>query len=173
MLRELDEHGIGDRSLREIAAAVGTSHRMLIHHFGSREGLLVAIVEAVEAGERRAATAIDPAAIDDFAAVFRASWAHFSEPAMAGRERLFYECYGRALAGEVPYVRLLPGAVDSWVEGLASLLRRRGTPAARARASARLYLAVIRGLLLDLLATDDRRGTTAALELFLETHRPG
>ena len=28
VLRELDEHGIGDRSLREMAAAVGTIHRM-------------------------------------------------------------------------------------------------------------------------------------------------
>ncbi|WP_165604800.1 universal stress protein, partial [Mycobacterium intracellulare] len=27
----------------------GTSHRMLLHHFGSREGMLVAIVEEVRA----------------------------------------------------------------------------------------------------------------------------
>ena len=40
--------GIGDRSLREIAEAVGTSHRMLLHHFGSRDELLLAIVEEVE-----------------------------------------------------------------------------------------------------------------------------
>jgi AcrR family transcriptional regulator len=31
-------NGIAGRSLREIAAGVGTSHRMLLHHFGSREG---------------------------------------------------------------------------------------------------------------------------------------
>ena len=40
--------GIGDRSLREIAEAVGTSHRMLLHHFGSRDELLLAIVDEVE-----------------------------------------------------------------------------------------------------------------------------
>ena len=28
--------GIADRSLRGIAEAAGTSHRMLIHHYGSR-----------------------------------------------------------------------------------------------------------------------------------------
>ena len=44
--------GIGDRSLRDIAAAVGTSHRMLIHHFGSREGLLTEVVRTVEANQR-------------------------------------------------------------------------------------------------------------------------
>ncbi len=40
--------GIGDRSLRDIAAAVGTSHRLLLHHLGSRDELLLAIVEQVE-----------------------------------------------------------------------------------------------------------------------------
>jgi AcrR family transcriptional regulator len=40
--------GIGTRSLRDLAAAAGTSHRMLLHHFGSREELLVAVVEEVE-----------------------------------------------------------------------------------------------------------------------------
>ena len=30
--------GIADKSLRAIAAAARTSHRMLIHHFGSRAG---------------------------------------------------------------------------------------------------------------------------------------
>src|SRR5262245_580040 len=49
---EVARGGIGDRSLREIGAAVGTSHRMLIHHFGSREGLLTEVVRKVEADQR-------------------------------------------------------------------------------------------------------------------------
>src|ERR1700751_2424039 len=44
--------GISDKSLRAIADAAGTSHRMLIHHFGSRDGLLVAVIKAVEAQQR-------------------------------------------------------------------------------------------------------------------------
>ena len=44
--------GIADKSLRAIAEAAGTSHRMLIHHFGSREGLLVEVSKAVEARQR-------------------------------------------------------------------------------------------------------------------------
>ena len=44
--------GIADLSLRELAAAIGTSHRMLLYHFGSREGLLLAIAGAVEETER-------------------------------------------------------------------------------------------------------------------------
>ena len=33
------EHGLAELSLRKLAAAIGTSHRMLIYHFGSKEGL--------------------------------------------------------------------------------------------------------------------------------------
>ena len=51
------QHGIGDTSLRGIAEAVGTSHRMLIYHFGSREGLLVEVTRAVEAQQRSVMTA--------------------------------------------------------------------------------------------------------------------
>ena len=39
--------GISGRSLREIARGAGTSPRMLLYHFGSREGLLAAIVAAI------------------------------------------------------------------------------------------------------------------------------
>ena len=48
------EHGVGDTSLRTLAAGIGTSHRMLNYHFGSREGLLGAVVEAVEQAEHAA-----------------------------------------------------------------------------------------------------------------------
>jgi AcrR family transcriptional regulator len=167
VIEELDAHGLRDRSLRDIAEAVGTSHRMLIHHFGSREGLLVAIVEAVEAGERARAAQVAEVDPTDFDAAFRAAWRHFAQPRQAGRERLFYECYARALQGEQPFARLLPEAVTTWVDMIAAGERARGTAAPLARARARLYLALIRGLLLDLLATGDRRGTAAALDAFL------
>src|SRR5438105_12109833 len=45
-------HGISALSLRELASAIGTSHRMLIYHFGSKEGLLIAIVHEVERRQR-------------------------------------------------------------------------------------------------------------------------
>ena len=44
--------GLADQSLRRIAEATGTSHRMLLYHFGSREGLMLAVVRAVEARTR-------------------------------------------------------------------------------------------------------------------------
>src|SRR3989442_877694 len=49
----LARNGIADLSLRGLAPPLGTSHRMLLYHFGSREGLLVGVVRAVEARERK------------------------------------------------------------------------------------------------------------------------
>ena len=46
------KNGIGDASLRNIATSIGTSHRMLIYHFGSREGLLAEVVRTVEHQQR-------------------------------------------------------------------------------------------------------------------------
>jgi AcrR family transcriptional regulator len=167
VVAELDRGGLGERSLRDIAAATGTSHRMLIHHFGSREGLLVAVVEAVEQGERAAAVErYSPADIDP-AEELRRTWRRLSEPSLAGRERLFFECYARALQGEEPFARLLPGAVEDWIAALSATDVARGVPVREARARSRFVLALVRGLLLDVLATGDRAGAADAIEAFL------
>src|SRR6201985_2609254 len=50
--------GISDKSLRAIAEAAGASHRMLIHHFGSPEGLLVEVIREVVAQQRAAMLAL-------------------------------------------------------------------------------------------------------------------
>src|SRR3954451_5963943 len=81
--------GIGGRSLRDLAAAAGTSHRMLIHHFGSRDELLVAIVQEVE---RRQLTMLDDLP-DDPAGAMAAMWDDVRRPEMWPFERLFFECY--------------------------------------------------------------------------------
>ena len=38
------EHGLNSASLRPLAAAAGTSDRMLIYHFGSKDGLIAALL---------------------------------------------------------------------------------------------------------------------------------
>jgi AcrR family transcriptional regulator len=161
-------HGVSDLSLRELAQAIGTSHRMLHYHFGSREGLLVAIVEANEAEQRATvADALDGAdttAID----VMRRVWNRLADPEMWPSERLFFELYGQALQGRPGTTALLDGIVTSWIEPGSDVLRRQGLAPADARAASRLSVAVVRGLLLDLLATGDRVGVDAAVDYFLD-----
>jgi AcrR family transcriptional regulator len=159
--------GVGSLSLRGLAAALGTSHRMLIYHFGSREGLLIEVIRAVE-DQQRAALAdmpLDPEASP--ADSMRAMWRGVADPSLWPNERLFFEVYVQALQGS-PHARpLLDGIVDSWVDPLAAIAVARGQPEAEARAEARLGVAVVRGLLLDLLATGDRAGVDAAMERFI------
>jgi AcrR family transcriptional regulator len=150
--------GIGGRSLRDLAAAVGTSHRMLLHHFGTREELLLAIVVEVE--RRQAATLADLP--DDPAAAFASMWADLRRPELRPFERLFFECYSRAAQGEAPFDRLLPGAVDGWLVDVEARAGGTADPA-----MVRLGLAVTRGLLLDLVATGDEAGVDAAAAAFV------
>ena len=164
------EHGVGDLSLRRLAAAIGTSHRMLIYHFGSKEGVFIAVIRAVEEQQRRtlAAFELDPALSP--AEVMRRMWKHLADPALWPNERLFFELYGQALQGRPYSEDLLEGIVERWVEPAAELSIARGVPAELARAHARLGVAIVRGLLLDLLATGDVAGVDAAMDAFIELY---
>lgn len=158
--------GIGDLSLRELAAAIGTSHRMLLYHFGSREGLLVAVAGAVEEAER--ARFLSGGVTPEDA---RQIWERLSDPALAPAERLFFELYVQALLGHLGDDRFARSAVEGWIAPIAAALAQAGDDQANARADARLGLAVVRGLLLDLLATGDRAGVTEAYERFLRLYQ--
>jgi AcrR family transcriptional regulator len=140
---------------------------MLIYHFGSRDGLLLAIVRNVEEQQRAAMAelAADPDA--SVADLSRRMWERVADPRLHPHERLFFELYGRALQGDPGAAPMLTWVVPAWLDQLTALLVDRGLPADEARATARLGLAAVRGLLLDLLATGDRAGADEAVELFI------
>jgi AcrR family transcriptional regulator len=163
----LAEHGLIDVSLRELAAAIGTSHRMLIYHFGSKNGLFVEIVRVVEGRQREVMSELRVDSDKSLSAIARQFWRRLSDPALAPHERLFFEMYGQALQGRPYAAPLLDGIVDAWLDPLTDMLRAVGLPEGSARAEARLGIAVTRGLLLDLLATGDTEGVTEAFERHL------
>jgi AcrR family transcriptional regulator len=154
--------GIGDLSLRQLAAAIGTSHRMLIYHFGSREGLLVAVSQEVETRER--AALLEAGASGDGA---RRLWERLRNPALWPQERLFFELYVLALRGRPGTEGFLDGIVESWAAPVAEALVAVGIDPASARIDARLGVAVVRGLLLDLLATGEHEEVDLAYERFV------
>ena len=163
LFEEFARGGIGDRSLRDVAAAVGTSHRMLLHHFGSRDALLIAVVEEAE----RRQMALVPELPMDPADGFAAMWADLRRPELRHLERLFFECYARAAQGEKPFTRMVPGAVDGWLQEVEAAT----AGVAYDSAMARLGLAITRGLLLDLVATEDEAGVDAAAQAFIQLLR--
>jgi AcrR family transcriptional regulator len=158
--------GLADQSLRRIAEAIGSSHRMLLYHFGSKEGLLLEVVRRVEARTQDQLAAVGEAAGGRTDALVRAVWDYVADPGLADFERLFFALYARALQGDASAQPLLQDDIEHWLGVNAELSEPLGIPAATARAHARLGLAVVRGLLLDLLATGDRAGVDDALEAF-------
>ena len=116
-IAHVESHGVGDLRLRELAAAIGTSHRMLIYHFGSKEGLVVALVHAVEAAQRAFLTQLfaDPSV--EPAEAVRTMWRRLADPGLHPQERLFFEMYGQALQGRPGTAGFLDG-IDGGEHGI-------------------------------------------------------
>lgn len=161
----LTRNGFSQLSLRQIAAGAGTSHRMLIYHFGSREGLLAAVVERVEA-EQRAALAALASQIADPIELGRRFWQRLADPSLAGAERLFFEIYAHALYSREWTDSFRAAVIAAWTGPIEELFVHYGFSRREARVRSRLGIAAIRGLLLDLLLTGDRSLLDEAAYLF-------
>ncbi|MEJ7797581.1 MAG: TetR/AcrR family transcriptional regulator [Solirubrobacteraceae bacterium] len=170
LITHLGEHGLRDMSLRGLASAAGTSHRMLSYHFGSRDGLLVALTQEVE---RRQLTALADLRSEPDASPTDVMWSMYrrlTDPALWPLERLFFELYTRALQAEPAGRGFSQDAVEGWIAPLAPLFERLGFRDADAIAEARLAIGVCRGLLLDLLATGDRTAVDAAMSRYMDRY---
>ncbi|MGH6646839.1 TetR/AcrR family transcriptional regulator [Aquabacterium sp.] len=158
------QHGYQDVSLRAMAEQLGTSHRMLIYYFGSADGFWQALLARL----RR--TQIDKLAqksLQKQMPSIEEVWADLTSPPRLPLFRLMFQIYGKALGEPDRHQVFLRQVVGQWLESLTqSLIAQHELPPAQARAQARLRLAVMRGLLLDLLTTGDLKGTTQALRLF-------
>jgi AcrR family transcriptional regulator len=159
------EHGIGDASLRQIASGVGSSHRMLIYHFGSREGLLEAVVAALERAERDVLQQV--LAADGRPGRVRAweFWTHVAD-VVDFYGPLFFELAARAMREDGEDAPLRGPNVEMWVRALADMWQQTGMPRSQARVHARLNLAVARGLLHDFLLTRDRKAVDQAMAMY-------
>jgi len=150
-------HGLSDVSLRPLAAAVGSSPRVLLYFFGSKAEL----VREVHRHARREQLAVLDEALaghDSSAATLRALWQWLTDPAHHNVERFFFEGYARSLHdADGPWRGFGESSVREWLPRLGDVLDGDAT----------LVLAAVRGLLLDLLATGERARVDAAFEALL------
>lgn len=158
--------GIGHNSFRQIAAALGTSHRMLTYHFGSREGLLSAVVEVLEQNERDLLATLLAAGETDPRILAWRYWTHVADVAHRYGP-LFFELSSHAMRSDDVEAPLRSGNHRLWVQALTRMWSGGGGlgPAAAGR-QARLNLAVARGLLHDYLLTGDRLAVDRAMARF-------
>jgi AcrR family transcriptional regulator len=153
-LEHFGRHGVGDTSLRGMAEALGTSHRMLIYHFGSREGLLVEVTRAVEARQREAMLATYDADLPPLEAAAK-YWQETVEATLR-HGPLFFELAAHAMQGKEHAAALREELITAWLPSVTELCRAIGLPEAQAETHARLALGAARGLLLDLLVSGQR-----------------
>lgn len=161
------EHGVTNQSLRGLAAAIGTSHRMLIYHFGSREGLLADVVAEIEAQQRDALGALARTDEPDVRETVLRFWSHVSNEARRYGP-IFFELAAHAMQGHTHAAQLRTTLVEPWLEPLTRLLVEAGIDPHEARVRARLGLGTARGLLHDALVTGDFETADAAMTAFTD-----
>ncbi|MCX0275393.1 TetR/AcrR family transcriptional regulator [Nocardia zapadnayensis] len=167
------EQGVGDTSLRTIAEGLGTSHRMLHYHFGPREGLLTAVVTATWGRQHWALAELLESPIDPYTAAY-ALWDRMADQA-ARLGPLFFEVAAAAMQGK-PWAAPLGQWITEWTTVLEALFARAGHSPDQAMLSARMTLAMARGLLFELALAkgEGRAAADTAIHTFLESTRaPG
>jgi AcrR family transcriptional regulator len=159
------EHGLADMSLRPLAAAAGTSPRVLLFLFGSKDGLVRALLRRARADELAALDLSDSGATG-LAEVVDRVWDWLSAREHRALLTLWAEAYARSLVEPSgPWADFARTTVEDWLDVLARAQPPRERRTVRGRAERTLALAVLRGAALDLLATGDVRRTTDAVRL--------
>lgn len=168
------QHGFAAVSLRPMAKELKTNARMLVYHFGSREGLMREILTGLREREnvvihRWFQKKKTPPSLTEFVLWY---WKRLSVPAARTAALLIFELYALALRDPKSYPGVLTDPIAYW-RGLAANTRVRK----KIDAEATLLLAATRGLLLDVTATGDRVRVNKAVRLLADCmskkHAPG
>lgn len=160
-------YGVGDTSLRSLAAGIGTSHRMLIYHFGSREGLLAAVVDVMARQQLEEVGAYLRADDDaDPVEVAWSTWNRLADDASVFAPLLF-ELSAHAMVGH-EWAGQLRDLVEQGVHRLALYFEKLGNPPERALVLARTAMALSRGAIFDLALTGDRQAADDVIRGFFD-----
>jgi AcrR family transcriptional regulator len=163
------QHGLTSLSLRPLAQAIGSSPRVLLFLFGSKEGLVQALLARARVAQLQILDQMPPTgSADDFASVVHAIWRWLADRQHRPMLALWLQTYAQSLVEpNGPSADFARSTVDDWLDLLAA---RQPAPLRRSRTGTTeraLALAVLRGALLDLLATGDEERATAIVEAHL------
>jgi AcrR family transcriptional regulator len=170
------QYGFSDLSLRTLASSAGTSHRMLIYHFGNREKLLQAILENFRYRQlvsfaddlSKIRSAVD---LKEFEKIIPKIWHRLMSDELRSYMIAFYEFYVQCLRTRTQpdSAKFFKAAVDDWLEPITAALYRMGVPPKKSLGIARLIVSSIRGLILDGLAAPDQRPIEQTFDILVES----
>ena len=141
-------HGLIGLTLRPVAAAIGTSDRMLVYHFGSRDALVSAVVAHIGARSVEAVDAL-PGARTVRAGV-NALWAAFQREPLHACLDVYLQAAATGLIGQEPYLSDVRASNAQWTAGLERYFLRCGAAPRRVGRVVTLVDSALYGFHLDL-----------------------
>ncbi|MER5705788.1 TetR/AcrR family transcriptional regulator [Micromonospora sp. NPDC002296] len=157
-------HGLANLAMRPLAEAVGVSHGALLHHFGTKEALLIEVTDVLRQRLADAAGLTDSSgSLADLGSWWRRSTTADRLPVY----RLLFEVYAQATREPERYERFLQQAMHDALGLIQRLVLAEGCPGEQAPMIASMIVAQARGLQLDLLATNDRERVDHAFSVFI------
>lgn len=146
-------HGLIGLSLRPLAAELGTSDRMLIYHFGSKDALVATILDVSNERSTAIIRAMPPSASLRRAVIDL--WSTYTQQQVQRCQRMYVEAAALGLFGREPYASSIRASNTVWIEAVAAHLERSGISVADTTRLATLIDATFNGLFLDRPLDDD------------------
>jgi AcrR family transcriptional regulator len=163
----LNEHGTAELSLRPLAKAVGSSPRVLLYYFGSKEELVMKALARMRERQRVTYERMKSLSYQTPGEACRAIWQQMSAPENERLFRMSLEIFAMALRQPERFAEYLRATIEDWLGFLSVPLAKKGYSEAEARAHATVVLAGFRGFMLDYCASRDRARVDRAVELWL------
>lgn len=167
LIAYLVRRGVADVSLRPMAAAVGTSARLLIFHFRSKERLLLEVLDEMQVRLQRSLSALLEQRRPVRTAPLRLFWDWALQDANFAQLRALYQLHILAAHDQKTYGRFLKRNSANWLESVQAVLK----PSQRSPAFSTLIVAVFDGLFIEVMSTGDRRRTSVAIDEFIAMAR--
>lgn len=143
--RVVAEDGLHQLSFGRVAKAAGTSDRVVVYYFPTKDDLAGAVLAHLGGRLQAALADAVPEEVADHRALVAAAWPVLSRPVHAADFRVYVEALGLAAAGAAPYAALAPVLLEGWLGWLGGRL---AVPAARRRDEALAAVTLLDGLLL-------------------------
>ncbi len=158
--------GMIDLSINTIAKNIGTSGRMLVYHFGSKQELERQVITLLEIRLREKLWSFETVTLrqeDSLTTTLLSMWQHLTSPAMHGLLRLTMDLNQRAIHGDVETQYFLERENQQWVDSLTLLTNDKTTALA--------LLHLFQGAILDFLTTGNVQRGQQSITSFAETLR--
>jgi len=160
-------HGIADVSLRPMAKEIGTSARLLIFHFRSKERLLLEVLDEIQTRLQQSLKELLAKTGANRSAPLRVFWDWALEEKNFAHLRVLYQLHILAAQDSKTYGKYLKRNSLNWLEVVLAILK----PSQRSPALATLIVAIFDGLFIEVMSSGDRRRATAAIDQFVEMAR--